>query len=332
MPFKCHDGRCVLSIIVKGSFKFDSGEVDVAGEQIPVFFGDELFDEENGGSVKFESDIVPFKPKADIVLSGKAFAPGGKPSMFCDATLRVGDIQKTIRVLGDRKWNYGGKIMPEYPTSPVPFIEMDMVYENAFGGMDMRNGAYCRENLVGKGFLAKKDAGIADIFLPNLEAPNDLIGSCKDHPKPAGFGFYGRAWQPRVSYMGTYDDTWRKERSPDLPEDFNPAFYNGAHPDLQAEGYLKGDEKVELIHLTPGGHAVFHLSGLDVTCHVEKKFDHDDESKPTEKINIPLDLDTLCIIPGDGMFYQVWRGTRHIAAIDSLEVNRVFVESSDFIF
>ncbi len=32
-------------------------------------FGDEFNDEENGGSVKFESDVAPFKPKADIVAA-----------------------------------------------------------------------------------------------------------------------------------------------------------------------------------------------------------------------------------------------------------------------
>ena len=331
-PFKCQDGSFVLSIIVKGSFEFNSREVRVAKEQLPICFGDELFDEEDGGSVKFESDMVPFKPKTDIVLVGKAYAAGGKPVVFCDVTLRVGEMQKTIRVFGDRKWDYGGKLMPEYSTAPMPFSTMDMVYENAFGGMDLKNGAYCRENLLGKGFVAKKNAGIADIFLPNLEDPNHFIKSCADHPKPVGFGFYGKAWEPRISYTGTYDEIWRKERSPDLPEDFNPAFYNGAHPDLQREGYLNGDEAVELVNLTSDGCARFQLPGVDLRCYVEKTFDHSGDTNPPEEINVPLNLDTLCMISDKRMFYQVWRGACPIEAMDSLEVKSVLVEASDFIF
>ncbi|NIQ17520.1 MAG: DUF2169 domain-containing protein, partial [Candidatus Aenigmarchaeota archaeon] len=58
------------------------------------------------------------------------------------------------------------------------------------------------------------------------------------------------------------DEKWRKERSPDPPEDFSYDYYNGAHPDLQVEGYLAGDEDVELNNLTADGNVLFKLSGL----------------------------------------------------------------------
>jgi len=66
----------------------------VASEQIPVAFGDEFYDEKRGDIVKFESDVAPFKPRADIVLVGKAHAPGERMVQAFDVSLRVGQIIK----------------------------------------------------------------------------------------------------------------------------------------------------------------------------------------------------------------------------------------------
>ena len=135
LPLGGTEGTPVLTIVIKGTFDIIPGEsAGISSEQIPVAYGDELYDEENGGSVRFESDIAPFKPRADIVLVGRAYAPRGQAVEALDVSLRVGGVSKTIRVIGDRRWEFGGRLMPTYASDPEPFTVMDLIYERAFGG------------------------------------------------------------------------------------------------------------------------------------------------------------------------------------------------------
>lgn len=337
LPTKGPEDQTVLTIIVKGTFEMQPDEPAlVALEQIPVAYGNEFYDEADGGSVKFEADIAPFKPRADIVLVGRAYAPGGHPVTALDVTLRVGEVSRTIRVIGDRHWETESRFFPVYASDPEPFTVIDLVYERAFGGVDLNGGDWCRENLVGRGFFAKRTKeALNGAPLPNLEDPENLIDAWNDHPKPVGFGFYGRAWMPRAGYVGTYDEKWRKERSPDPPEDFRFDYYNGAPPDLQVEGYLKGDERVELVNLTPDGRIRFWLPGTQLSVRVTKTDRYGIESPAeasttTEAVN--LNLDTLCLIPDEERFYLVWRGLCPINDLTGLEVTQIqvtTVESDD---
>ena len=71
LPLMGPENNPILAIIIKGTFAFfNETPVSLADEQMPIAFGDELFDEEKAGSIKYESDLAPFKPKADIALVG----------------------------------------------------------------------------------------------------------------------------------------------------------------------------------------------------------------------------------------------------------------------
>jgi len=361
MPCMGSEGKTVLTIIVKGTFDIVSGQPGkTASEQMPVAFGDEYYNGSEGGSVKFESDVAPFKPRADIVLVGRAYAPKGALVRAVDVSLRVGRLKKNIRVYGDRQWQSLSRLLPDSISKPQPFSTMDLVYERAFGGIDMEGGGFCEQNLIGCSFFEKKSTNALDgAPLPNLEDPNNLIRSWKDHPKPVGFGFYGRAWMPRKGFLGTYDDKWRKERSPDLPKDFRFEYYNGAHPDLQVDGFLKGDEEVELLNLTPERNVGFQLPGLSISCNVSKSIDpleseslpkakgegedvenfeedmyedfnedmyedfEEDEEQPFVDEEVKLKIDTLCLIPDEKRFYMVWRGICPIHDLGALEVKTI---------
>lgn len=355
LPTKGPKGNTVLTIIVKGTFDIQHGEpATVASEQIPVTYGDEFHNGKAEGSVKFESDVAPFKPCTDIVLVGKAYAPGGRPVQILDVSLRVGKIKKTIRVFGNRYRIFTSWLFSEVASKPQPFTVMNLVYERSFGGMDREGGDWCKENPIGCGFLAKRSKKTLNgTPLPNLEDPNSLIKSWKDHPKPVGLGFYGRTWMPRASCLGTYDEKWRKECSPDPPQDFCFEYYNGAHPDLQVKGYLKGDEKVELINLIPEGNIHFQLPGIKPTCTVTKSLEliapsasitekdnlewnnsreirienesqEAEDSSPIKEV-VNLNLDTLCLIPDEKRFYMIWRGFSPIDNLSASEVKTVEV-------
>lgn len=335
LPFsKGPSGKPVLTIIVKGTFDIvPNGIAAVSSDQISVAYGDEFYNED-GGSTKFEADIAPFKPRGDIVLVGSAYVPGGRSAESLDVSLRVGNISKNIHVIGNRHWVYGSIILPVSISKTEPFQVMEITYERAFGGIDKNGGDWCKENPIGRGFFTKKSKeAIDNAPLPNLEDPEDLIRFWDDHPKPMGFGFYGRMWAPRGSYLGTYDEKWRKERSPDPPDDFQFDYYNGANPDLQVSGYLRGDEEVELTNLTEDGWVRFRLPGVNPSVIVSKSDELPTSTTPREEIRetrekIDLNLDTLCIIPDEKKVYLVWRGLCIINDLGALEIRTVEISTN----
>ncbi|HSR13413.1 MAG TPA: DUF2169 domain-containing protein [Thermodesulfobacteriota bacterium] len=310
-------GKPVLTVIVKGTFEMPpEGLAQTAKEQMPVLFADELYQKE-GGSVKFESDLAAFKPRADVILIGKAHTPGGRMVQVLDASLKVGSLRKILRVFGDREWDCSSRLVPDTFTAPQPFREMDLIYERAYGGMD--GGEWCRENPVGRGFIAQSSKKVADKTpLPNVEDPAQLIRSWKDRPRPAGFGFYGRVWMPRAGFLGTYDGKWRETRSPAPPDDFRFDFCNAAHPELQVPGYLRGDEDVELVNLSPEGALRFRLPSVTPAVAIAR-FDSETREAPA------MNLDTLCLIPGEKKFFQIWRGVSPVHDLSGTEVKTVEV-------
>src|SRR5205823_929885 len=107
---------------------------------------------------------------------------------------------------------------------------------------------------VGRGFVsnsARED--LAEVPLPNLEDPGALITRYQDRPAPAGFGFIAPGWEWRKKYAGTYDDAWLNGRCPLLPADFNPRFYNAAHPDLVSKEFFRGGERIHVTNVRKDG-------------------------------------------------------------------------------
>lgn len=310
LPLMGPKDSSVMTVIVKATFSIEPDGLQLASEQTPIAFGDHFYSREQGGGIRYESDIVPFKPRADIVLCGSAYAPEGRAADCVDVGLTVGELHKTLRVYGKRLWNHCGIFSGKYrATQAQPFLRKAITYTNAFGGMDPTTGEFCAQNPTGKGFYSKntkdKPAGRP---LPCIEDPRNPIKTVQDHPDPAGFGFYNRAWEPRSAYAGTYDDDWRNNRSPRYPKDFDFRYYNGAHPDLQLKGYLRGDETVELTNLTRKGHLKFNLPGVRLRCRIQRYQEQD-------RTTIDLNLDTLFIESDKFSFCMLWRGAIELAEL-----------------
>jgi hypothetical protein len=213
MPWEDLKGDGRLSVIVKSTFRIDpEGDASIAPDQIAILTADQTYTKDPGSPTQFESDMAPFKPRADIVLVGKAYAPEGRPVEWMDVSLRIATLRRTMRVFGDRNWAFPSSFtLVPIMSRPKPFVRMDLTYERAFGGVYEGPGFYCKENLVGTGYIGKKrKAAIHHKRLPNLEDPKNLIRSWRSKPKPMGFGFYGRGWYPRVKYAGTYDEKYQK--------------------------------------------------------------------------------------------------------------------------
>lgn len=324
LPLIGPKGENLLTVMVKGTFSFASGRAQPADDQIPIAYGDAYEDEALGGGVRYESDIVPFKPRADIVLRATAHAPDGKPAPVVPVGVKVGSLEKRLAVFGERYWNHAGVLSRHYTmTAPKPFVRRPIVYRDAFGGLDPLTGEYCPENLVGTGlYTARSKQNLAGKPLPCIEDPRCLIRNLEDRPRPVGFGFYHRAWRPRAAYAGTYDAAWRQQRSPLPPADFDARFYNGAHPDLQADGYLKPGAPVTLLNLTPDGEVHFNLADITPACAIQRRTEN---GKPKSE-KPAMHLDTLFMEPDEKRYCLVWRATLLLSDASTADIDQVRID------
>jgi len=297
-----HGGEVFHILVVKGTFRLESSPVlKPIPDQRPLIMSDEYHSDPTCSSVRFECDINPFKPATDIHLTGTARSHEGKPRQAWEVALRVGTVAKQLRVTGPRHWEHsplGGWIL----SKPEPAKEVPIRYELAFGGLygEGKSAKVCEENPVGRGFLGgKSPPKDAPIPAPQIESPDHPVDKLDRVTRPEGFGPIARSWQPRLRKAGTFDDAWLRSRWPDIPDNFDFAHYNSAHPDLIAPGYLKGDEPVELHGFHTDGPVKTALPNFTVFCLVRLL---DGVIAPA-----PMHLDTIVFDVDAHLAYLTWR-------------------------
>jgi hypothetical protein len=293
-------GIDTLFAIVKATFTIGP-EIRLAEEQVPVALADKYHADPASSSIRVPSDVCLGKVGTDVVLTGSAWAPDGKPAWQMDVSLAVGPVAKTVRVSGDRVWDGGrGGATVSWV---APFNRMPLVWERAFGGSDTtpQGPAMHPRNPVGRGFRASNGSRpVSGQALPNLEDPAAMLTSPSDAPPPAGFAPVASSWLPRRAYAGTYDEKWQAAKAPYLPDDFDLRFFQIAPPGLTTPGFLQGGERVEVRGMTPTGLMAFALPALipDVAFQVG----NNSTARPSV-------LDTIILEPDEARFVMVWRAS-----------------------
>src|SRR5512145_1046197 len=101
-----------LVVIVKATFELDprKNELELASADRArgIRFADVPWGEPDVSSILYPADLCPVKPGTDIIVVAKAFAPRGNAVPSFDAAIRVGPIEKVVRVYGLRVWEAGG--------------------------------------------------------------------------------------------------------------------------------------------------------------------------------------------------------------------------------
>jgi hypothetical protein len=217
------DGKLHVTCVLKSTFRL------IPDEPMKLVDADELFLSEihhrdnPTRSIRATSDVVPYLPRVDIVLTGHAHAPSGQPAKTLAVRLAVYHsialLEKKLDVIGDRN---GQDI--------VPFERMPIVYEKALGGLgDPRNP-----------FGTGKASGSAP---PNIVDPKDVHA-------PAGFGPISRALRQRKVLRGNVSLATLDESIIELPADFDWNYYQAAPPDQQLASLL-GNEWIVLEGMHP---------------------------------------------------------------------------------
>lgn len=268
------NGAEVWLVAIKGTFSIEpDGSTQLSEEQEEVNIAPKFRDAPEISSLLFDTDLPHTKRNTDILVEGHAYAPRGEPATEVDVVLKAANIEKKLRVTGDRLWqeSFVGVTL----SSPQPFAKMPLIYERAFGGTDQvsedpKYHDWEPRNPIGCGFATKTEH-LMEKPAPNIEYPSSLIRNWKKRPPPAGFGPIAGNWSPRVELAGTYDEKWQKNKQPLLPDDFNESYYQCAPKDQQGSGYFRGGELFELYNMTPDGVLKFRLP--HVTFAISTRFD-----------------------------------------------------------
>ncbi|KRB32503.1 MULTISPECIES: DUF2169 domain-containing protein [Mesorhizobium] len=282
-------GHEVWLVAIKGSFEIDpDGKQTLLKDQTPVTKAplhgadpNELLD---------ESDFNIEKKHSDVLIEGHVYAPGGQPSLDTVARVKIGDLDKTVRVSGDRVFMPGP--VSVRMSRPQSFVEMPISWRRTYGGMDMEASTpdWDQRNPLGTGFAVNPQRLVGKTA-PNFEYPD---APYRDHRsgKPAAFGPVARHWQPRAKHAGTYGEEWKKTRDPLLPHDFSRLYYQCAPQDQQTKLPLVGYEDVRLGNFTTDGFWRFLLPRVTfvITTEFYGRADRRHDEAPIHTLRIKPDL------------------------------------------
>lgn len=234
------------------------------------------------------------KPEAEYLVYGSCHAP--QPVQASQVRVEVGPLSKTLSVYGPRRWGSMG--IERYGT----FTQIPVNYAHAFGGPEYA------PNPLGMGHPST-----GNNLLPHVELPGNLIGLRSDTPPPAGFNVVRAHWPQRAKYLGKFDKKWQTERWPHLPQDTDPTYFHSAPKDQHLPGFYTGDEKVRIENMHPERPVIeSELPGLRGRLFLARRgFFTEDEAGEKDKgfEEIPLQLDTLWLFPGEERGVLLYRGT-----------------------
>lgn len=255
------------------------------------------------------------KERGELIVHGRCFTANRIPRTAASVRAKVGPIDKTLYVIGNRTWRRDGT-----PGDPEPFTEMPIHYSRAFGGEGYPL------NPIGIGFAKVKENGQEIHRMPNIEWPGRLIQSKSDRPAPAGFGAFDITWAQRWPKVGTYDMKWVREQLPGLAKDMDLSMWNAAPEDQQLKsGFFEGSEEILLQNLHPELPQIEgRLPGIMGRCFVTQKTIHGEVF-----CEIPLHLDTVQLFPHHQRCALSFRGIWPIAEDDADDIVHLVAACDD---
>jgi uncharacterized protein YjbI with pentapeptide repeats len=293
------------TFLVKGTFALMNGAAAIAVDEPELVSGDRHEADDPSKRLLYASDFAAFKPRADVLVLGTAYAPGKRPVTYLTVRIKVGPVNKSLAVSGPRAWQRGA-LGRSSPSEPQPFVSVPITYENAYGGPKSK------KNPLGRGFDSDD--------LPQVENPHKRVSSPWDDIDPAGFGPLAGTWGDRPAMLGTYNKKWERERWPWFPDDFDWGYFNAAPRDQQVEGYLRGDEELEFENLHPE-HTLYRsrLPGLRARCFITDRL----SAGELRFREVPLNLDTCWIDLDEEKLILVWRGLADVRTLKLKEIEHV---------
>lgn len=278
-----------------------------------AFIGDRL------GETPFDAGMPKARP--EVVVSGDALAPGGRPVPHLDVSVEVAReggrrTAKLLRVSGDRYW--GMDVIDREPvlSPPRPFTEMPLTFERAFGG------AGHPTNPDGRGHDAVRRLARGEpVALPNVEDRRHLIATPRDVSDAKILGPIELTAPQRLDKAGTFDETWLEQHFPGMPPDADWTIFNVTQRDQWLADWLSGDERFA-VHGMNRDHAVVggSLPGMRFRCLVQQS-----RGDGTRIREVTLRNETLWLFPNDRAGILIARGIASAALPDAEDVTTLLL-------
>ena len=253
-------------------------------------------------------DMGYAKPRGEVLIAGSAFAPQKKPVTKMTVGVKIGSVDKALKVIGDRQWN-GLLFSPA--SLPKPFLSMPLNYTNSYGGPEHEL------NPLGKGVIdkAQKDPDTRLYHLPNIYRKWQSTFADGAKKSVAGFEPLDIMWPQRTKYHGTYDKAWLDTVHPGFPNDTNPLLFNAAPDDQQIKGFFNPTDSYQIEGMHPELPIIEgQLPPVKIRAFVSQQ-SSDKSTDDTNFIEVPTQIDTVWFIPELMLGIAIHRGV--IAANDS---------------
>ncbi len=263
------------------------------------------------GSDGYLDEAIP-KENGEFLVAGNAWAPQGERKPMSRIRVRVGQLEKTLNVVGDRFLD------GERVSQPEPFESIALSWSNAFGG-EMFSA-----NPLGKGFEPHKDeAGVKRYVLPNIEYPDDMMGLPGQRTRPAGLGAVDSSWKTRRSLAGTYDEKWMKTDYPGFAADIDWSFFNIASIDQQLNGAFRGEEEFLLQGLHPE-HGSIHgrLPGFTGRCFIRRV-------DSTSLVELKCSLTTVWFFPDLLHAVLIFHASTEVEQPDASDLTEIMIAADN---
>lgn len=252
-------------------------------------------------------EVMP-KQRGEVLIHGSAYPPGG-PAVSTMVRARLGTIDKSIRVVGDRHWRGGAMSVP------APFSEMPLTWDRAFGGEGFA------QNPSGRGVAPVASESGETHPLPNLESPDALISAIGDRPTPVSFAGHDITSPQRMAKFGTYDDVWLKTRFPGFAADMDWSIFNITAADQQIDGFFRGSEGFVLENMHPTKPTLHgRLPGYVARCFITREIDGS-----LERAELTTRLDTVRLFPTAERAILIYRAMARVTEDDAADVTNILI-------
>jgi uncharacterized protein YjbI with pentapeptide repeats len=287
-------GRRHATVVVKATFFLVAGGPMRLVNPAPLLLGDQHHDNNAERSVVAPSDLAPYLPRGEVILSGHAHAPSPTPHQAVRLSV-VGArplVDKTLHVFGERMWLEGSQL-----TAPVPFTRIPLRYERA-----------------GRGHAGYEENPIGMARGPGLPAAN--VVDPQDPEAVAGFGAISSRWPSRVRLLRGLEASVLDQHEPSLPDTFAWSFFHVAPPDQRCS-FFEGNEWI----LLEGLHADLPRFESQLPSAVGRARIYSSVPGFTA---VELNADTLWIDSDRSLCCLTWRGNFELAADQDISKIQVF--------
>ncbi|WP_313915178.1 DUF2169 domain-containing protein [Tahibacter sp.] len=274
----------------------DEGRLYSVPRQPEIAREDVWRDQPDRSSLLLASELIPYKPTTDILVTGSVRPPDGRPTRSWAGALVIGEREKRLRFHGPRSWRHS--LLSGWTLSePEPCTQVALLYENAYGGVvdaskaHFEDGEFYEANPHGCGFLGRSRPDTGQVYrAPQIESWDGAVSDLGRDVSVGGFGPVPGFFPERARYIGN----WTAD-SASIPLDMDMRYWNTAPSDQRSDTFLKRGSTISLVNLRPGRPVTLEIPPFEPAL-VGEFADHHREAMDMNLDTVTIDLDNQHLV------------------------------------